>query len=267
MQMQVASRANAVATWSDSLSRLFEGFKSKQDETRQAAALKLRRYVATQASDLSQEMFSKFMSELIRSIQDLVNSTVTAEKIGGIMAIDEVIDIDYEENASKITRLATYLRVGLASSEPVVMQMASKALGRLARASGTLTADCVDFEVRRALEWLSSERSEPRRHAAVMVLKELAINAPTLFYVHVPAFVDLIWGALRDTKVVIREGAIEALRACLELISERESRLRQQWYQKILEEALKGFRGTNYDHIHGSLLVIGKKKNTFHSII
>ena len=46
--------------------------------------------------------------------------------------------------------------------------------------------------------------------------------------------------------------------ACLELIAERESRLRQQWYQKILEEAQKGFRGTNYDHIHGSLLVVGK---------
>jgi FKBP12-rapamycin complex-associated protein len=115
----------------------------------------------------------------------------------------------------------------------------------------------VDFEVRRALEWLASERSEARRHAAVMVLKELAINAPTLFYVHVPAFVELIWSALRDPKLVIREGAVEALRACLELIAERESRLRQQWYQKILEEALKGFRGTNYDHIHGSLLVVG----------
>jgi hypothetical protein len=57
------------------------------------------------------------------------------------MAIDEVIDSDYEENASKITRLATYLRMGLGSSELIVMHMASKALGRLARASGTLTAD------------------------------------------------------------------------------------------------------------------------------
>lgn len=73
----------------------------------------------------------------------------------------------------------------------------------------------IDFETKRALEWLSSERNEPRRHAAVLVLKELAINAPTLFYVHVPAFVDLIWSALRDPKLVIREGAIDALRGSL----------------------------------------------------
>jgi hypothetical protein len=34
-----------------------------------------------------------------------------------------VIDIDYDENASKISRLATYLRVGLASADPAVMQV------------------------------------------------------------------------------------------------------------------------------------------------
>lgn len=44
-------------------------------------------------------------------------------------------------------------------------------------------------------------RYEPRRHAAVMVLKELAHNSPTLFYVHVSTFVDLVWVALRDPKV------------------------------------------------------------------
>ena len=141
-----------------------------------------------------------------------------SDKIGGMLAIEEVIDIDYEENAAKITRLATYLRSGLSASDPAVQRKAAKALGRLARASGTLTADYVEFEVTRALEGLSSERYEARRHASVMVLKELALNAPTLFYVHVPAFVDLIWVALRDAKLPIREGAIEALRACLEVM-------------------------------------------------
>ena len=76
-------------------------------------------------------------SELLRAfhacacVQELINSNVTAEKIGGIMAIEEVIDIDYEENASKITRLATYLRVGLSSPEPIVMHMAFNA-GKIA---------------------------------------------------------------------------------------------------------------------------------------
>jgi FKBP12-rapamycin complex-associated protein len=40
-----------------------------------------------------------------------------------------------------------------------------------------LAADIVDFEVKRAFEWLDGNRSE-RRHAAVLVFKELAENTP-----------------------------------------------------------------------------------------
>jgi len=47
----------------------------------------------------------------------------------------------------------------------------------------------------------TGDRQEARRHASVLVLKELAINAPTLFYSYVQQFFDSIWGALRDTKV------------------------------------------------------------------
>ena len=45
--------------------------------------------------------------------------------------------------------------------------------------------------MRRALEWLQGDRYEGRRLAAVLVLKELAENAPTLFYVHAKDFLDL----------------------------------------------------------------------------
>ena len=47
----------------------------------------------------------------------------------------------------------------------------------------------------------AGDRQEARRHASVLVLKELAVNAPTLFYSYVQQFFDSIWGALRDPKV------------------------------------------------------------------
>lgn len=47
------------------------------------------------------------------------------------------------------------------------MDMASKAVGLLALAAGTFTAEYVEFEVKRALEWLAGERQEGRRLAAV----------------------------------------------------------------------------------------------------
>jgi FKBP12-rapamycin complex-associated protein len=109
--------------------------------------------------------------------------------------------------------------------------------GRLAQASGTLTAVFVESEVKRALEWLQD--APTRRYAAVLVLKELAENAPTLFYVHVASFFDLVWAALHDNTVQTREAAVEALQAALAVISEREHRLRVQWYHKIYEEANK----------------------------
>lgn len=70
-------------------------------------------------------------------------------------------------NATRISRFANYLRNLLPSSDPAVMEMASKAMGRLAMAGDTFTAEYVEFEVKRALEWLGADRNEGRRHAAV----------------------------------------------------------------------------------------------------
>lgn len=48
------------------------------------------------------------------------------------------------------------------------MELAAKAVGHLALASGAYTAEYVDFEMKRAFEWLhSTERKEERRLAGV----------------------------------------------------------------------------------------------------
>jgi FKBP12-rapamycin complex-associated protein len=105
----------------------------------------------------------------------------------------------------------------------------------LVRSGGTQTAETVDSEVKRAIEWLTQERYEPRRHAAVLVLKELAVNAPTLFNVHVRAVVDVISEPLTDQSQVIRDVAVEALRACLDVIAERDN----SWhYRKLYNDAM-----------------------------
>lgn len=75
-------------------------------------------------------------------------------------------------NATRIGRFANYLRNLLPSNDPVVMEMASKAIGRLAMAGDTFTAEYVEFEVKRALEWLGADRNEGRRHAAVSACGE-----------------------------------------------------------------------------------------------
>lgn len=90
----------------------------------------------------------------------------------------------------------------------------------------------------------------------MLIIRELAKNSPTLLYTYVPQILDCIWVALRDSKVLIRETAAEAVGACFEIISARDHLLRQQWFSRVYEEAVHGFKSSSLEHLHGSLLTI-----------
>ena len=64
-------------------------------------------------------------------------------------------------------RFANLLRNLIPSTDVSVMEMTASAMGQLALASGTITAEYVEYEAKRAFEWLSGDRHEGRRHAAV----------------------------------------------------------------------------------------------------
>lgn len=74
----------------------------------------------------------------------------------------------------------------------------------------------------------------------VLVLRELAISVPTFFFQQVQPFFDNIFVAVWDPKQAIREGAVSALRACLILTTQRESKEMQkpQWY-RVSRESLQ----------------------------
>ena len=59
----------------------------------------------------------------------------------------------------------------LPSNDVSVMELVAKAVGRLAQVGGTYAADYVEFEVKKSLEWLSGDRHEGRRHAAVYYIQ------------------------------------------------------------------------------------------------
>ncbi|CCJ30549.1 unnamed protein product [Pneumocystis jirovecii] len=243
-----------MASYSSKLDALFLDLKSKNEETRNKAANSLREYVISTSREIQEDAFVSFNNDINRRIYELVHSNDNYEKLSGVIAIDKLIDYDGEENTVKITRFANYLRIVLQGNDTQTMVLASKALGRLAVPGGTLTSEFVDFEAKRAIEWLQGDRYENRRLAAVLVLRELALNSPTLIYSYISQIFDLIWVALRDSKVIIRNSAADTLSACLEIIYQRESQLCIQWYVKILEEAQHGLKTNNSDCIHGSLL-------------
>ena len=68
---------------------------------------------------------------------------------------------------ARVGRFANYLRGILPCTDNLVTEMTAKAIGCLALAEGAYTAEYVEFEVRRALEWLSTDKNENKRLAAV----------------------------------------------------------------------------------------------------
>ncbi|GAU24847.1 hypothetical protein TSUD_115700 [Trifolium subterraneum] len=227
---------------------------------KEGASLAFKKHLEEEARDLSGEAFSRFMDQLYDKISSLLESSDVAENLGALRAIDELIDVAVGENGSKVSRFSSYMRtVFEAKRDPDILVHASRVLGHLARAGGAMTADEVERQVKIALDWLEGPRVEYRRFAAVLILKEMAENASTVFNVHVPEFVDAIWVPLRDPALPVRERAVEALRACLNVIEKRETRWRVQWYYRMFEATQDGLgKNAPVHSIHGSLLAVGE---------
>ncbi|XP_076451616.1 serine/threonine-protein kinase mTOR-like isoform X2 [Babylonia areolata] len=246
------------------------GLKNRSEEVRLKTAKDLYHFLANDLQELPQPDITLFLDEFNHHVFEMVSSTDINERKGGILTIVALISVDAGSVSTRLSRFANYLRnMFMPCGDAVVMEMTAKAMGVLALSSGTFAAEYVEFEVRRALEWLSNvERNEGRRHAAVLILKELAVNTPTFFFQQVQQFFDCIFTAVRDPKLIIRESAVEALRAALALTSQRETKntQRTQWYRQCFDKAeeqvdeaqLKERKMTKDEWVHGSLLVINE---------
>ncbi|CDY46271.1 BnaC05g50600D [Brassica napus] len=242
----------------DTLNRVIADLCS-HGNPKEGASLAFRKHVEEAVRDLSGEASSRFMEQLYDRIATLIESSNEAENMGGLRAIDELTEIGFGENATNVSRFAGFMRTVLSKRDPQILVLASRVLGHLARAGGVMTSDEVEFQMKTAFDWLHGDRVEYRRFAAVLILKEMAENASTVFNVHVPQFVDAIWVALRDPQLQVRERAVEALRACLRVIEKRETRWRVQWYYRMFEATQDGLgRNAPVHSIHGSLLAVGE---------
>ncbi|KAF1814810.1 TOR1 phosphatidylinositol 3-kinase [Eremomyces bilateralis CBS 781.70] len=241
------------------LDRVFQELKSKNDDVRFRAAGVLRQTVDTAHRELPPGQFSGYYASVISRISTLVvQSLDTYDRIGGILALDALIDFKGDDAGVKTSRFSGYLQSVLRGNDTTAMVFAARALGRLAIPGGTLTAELVEAEVKGALESLQSERKEQelRRYSAVLVLKELARNSPTLIYSWIPQIFEVIWSALRDQKLFIREKAAEMVRQCITIMSTRDAKTRDQWLNRVYEEALHGFGIATNEAVHGSLLTV-----------
>ncbi|KAK9883142.1 hypothetical protein WA026_001340 [Henosepilachna vigintioctopunctata] len=243
------------------------GLKSKDAEIRNKTANELTQYLKTELRERTPDEINSFFDTFNHHIFKMVSSTDVNEKMGGLLAIVCLTGTDFGNMTTRISRFANYLRNLLPSNDVGVMELAAKTMGRLALVfSGSKASEYVEFEVKRAFEWLGRDRVEGRRHAAVLVLKELAITVPTYFYQQVSPFFDTIFYAIQDPKACIREDAVEALRAALVVTAQRETAKQNQnplWYKQCYDEFgrfLTTEKGEKFkeEKVHGALLILNE---------
>ncbi|KAI0316749.1 atypical/PIKK/FRAP protein kinase [Amylostereum chailletii] len=249
----------SIVQQTDVLNAIFQGLKSKSHEARLQSALDLRRYVSTKVVEMSSDAAAKLWDDSInRRLFDLVHSPNSVEKLGGILAIDHLLDVDGEETIESkrnLFRFYNYVKSLLPNSDINVMLAASKTLGQIAEIGGAAFGErFMDFEVPAAINLLQGDKQEPGRYAGVLILKELARNSPTYFHSHIDLVFDKILVPLRDNRVIVREGAAELLSACLEIITQRERQTPNSHMHKILKDAQAGLKMSQPEIVHGSLL-------------
>lgn len=241
--------------YKDTVDTIFTDLRARNDTTRQNAAAKLGEQINSAFRELSTPEFTRYYEDVHRRIHGLViNGLDTHERTGGLYALNALIDFRGDDAAVKVTRFNTYLKKTLEGNDTSAMIVAAKCLGRLAAPGGALTAELVDAEVKHALEWLTSERNENRRFAAVLILRELARHNGTLLYHAVPGILVNIWEGLRDQKVVIRETSAEVVSQLFKILSARDPQNRQTCLTRTFEATQDGFKRGTVECVHGSLL-------------
>ncbi|OCH96265.1 FAT-domain-containing protein [Obba rivulosa] len=243
----------------DSLGDIFRGLKDRDHERRLQSAIELQRYVSNTVPEMSPDAAAKLWENTITPrLFDLIHSQSNVEKLGGILAIDHLLNVEAAgtEFRGNLFRIYNYVRSLLPNPDINVMLAASKTVGRIAEIGGPAFGErFMDLEVQAAIALLQGDKQEPSgRSAGVLILKELARNSPTYFHSYIGIVFDKILVPLRDSRVIVRESAAELLAACLEIIIHRERQTRSPILLKILQDAQLGLKMAAPEVIHGSLL-------------
>ncbi|KZV74520.1 atypical/PIKK/FRAP protein kinase [Peniophora sp. CONT] len=249
----------AVAPHADVLNQIFQGLRSKSSETRLQSALDLRRYVCTKVAELPSDQAMKLWDDSInKRIFELIHATSVTDKLGGVQAIDHLLDLDGDEGLESkrnLYRFFNYVKSLLPDPDINVMLAASKTLGQIAEIGGPGFGErFMEKEVPYAIGLLQGDKQEPGRYAGVLILKELARNSPAYFHAHIDLVFDKLLIPLRDARLIVREGAAELLAACLEIITQRERTAPNAHMARILRDAQAGLKMPQAEVLHGSLL-------------
>lgn len=230
--------------------------RTKNKDDRVVAAKRVRRYLEQESRSRSQESFARVLQAVIEHMESWKKTPSSTDSLACTILIHEIVQMPHPEVKKSsiqvvVVNLLTRIvqqeasgRIPSSDSSPglVALESACHVLGNLATGPASVTSFFVERETEKALEWLSAKSThEMKRFAAVLMLKEFALNAPTLFNIRSDHFFANIYSALCDKHPRIRFTAAIALRYALRVIAQREARQKYKLYNDIWELARKQF--------------------------
>nr|CAI5860577.1 unnamed protein product [Callosobruchus analis] len=143
------------------LQHFVTNLKSRHEQVRIKTVRELSLYVKNELREATPDEINSFLDEFYHHIFEMVkfNNDVN-EKKGGILAIMCLIGADVGDTTSRFGRFANYLRKLLPCNDVGVMELVAKAMGYLAMVYGSKASEYVQFEVKRAFEWLQDDKAD-----------------------------------------------------------------------------------------------------------
>ncbi|CAJ0593781.1 unnamed protein product [Cylicocyclus nassatus] len=245
------------------------GLKTKNEEKRVKTAKELFKFVAGELKDEAPEYMQEFISFLdTKSEQSAVHECIYSpdldEKKAGIFLIVCLAETSIDGESNRVVRFANFLLkvLTMPNMDEAGMELATRALAFLIQTSKSYAAELVEKCLDQCLEWLEEPtRNEQRRLASVLLARELAMFTSTSFFLRANVFFKSIFTVIRDPKPQVRVASINALHAALTITSQREAKLKTEWYTKCYEEALNTLKITELskdDRTHSMLLVLNE---------
>ncbi|KAJ1517551.1 phosphatidylinositol kinase- protein kinase tor1 [Coelomomyces lativittatus] len=231
----------------------------KNNEVKSKAADELQQHVLLNSRELSNDDYIEFLHNINLALFDMIQSGTANDRVGALMAIEKLLEVDGEENTTRIVRYGDYLNIALNANDEQTVFWASKVLGSLVSSGvgATLTAEFVDDEIRKALINMQlSDRNEMKRYGGVLVIKELMQHVSTSMYPHLPSILDAIWRPLRDMRSFVKEAATNVLEIAFTMVSQREETQENQYFLKMYTTALQFSNASSVEYIQASLLTL-----------
>lgn len=166
----------------------------------------------------------KVLHDLNRRIYELLVDRKSETQLGAVLAIEALVELLPTNNVQlpNQSRYAAYLRSLLPTHDAQVAAATSRTLAKLALSDPLFSAEIIDFELPRSIDWIKSNRSYKEVMCGLSLLSALVCSLPSLSTAYFSSIVQYVWPVLNDPKEDVFSLGVSVLIAILKTVNARK---------------------------------------------